>query len=370
MTIMTLIGLAIGLVLLVAGAEFLVRGAARLAASAGVPTLVVGLTVVAFGTSAPELAVSVGASLSGQADISIGNVVGSNIFNVLMILGLSAVIAPLTVARQIIRLDVPLTIGVSFLLLLFALDGRLQQTDGIVLLAGIVAYTVFAVVQGRKSGRDGEDDELAEEYHLERTGWQARLPAPWLLDWGLIALGLGLLVAGSQLLVDNAVTIARAMGVSELIVGLTIVSAGTSLPELATSVTASLRGQRDIAVGNVIGSNLFNILCVMGLSAAITPAGLTVPSAVLRFDLPVAIATAVACLPVFFSGNEISRWEGFLFIAYYGAYGAYLILNATGHDMLPAFNSAMLWFVLPLTAVTFAIVTLQTMHRRHHRSQS
>ena len=367
MTIMTWIGLAAGFALLVVGAELLVQGAARLAVSFGVPALVVGLTVVAFGTSAPELAVSVGAALSGQSDLSIGNVVGSNIFNVLMILGLSAAITPLSVARQIVRLDVPLTIGVSFLLLLFSLDGQLQQTDGVVLVMGIIAYTVFAIVQGLKSGRDEAETDV-EEYDLTRSRWQARLPAPWVLDAIGIGGGVALLVGGSQLMVNNAVVIARAMGVSELIVGLTIVSVGTSLPELATSMTASLRGQRDIAVGNVIGSNLFNILCVMGVTSSLAPGGLAVPSAVLRFDMPVAIAAAVACLPVFFSGNEISRWEGSLFVAYYAAYAAYLILNATDHSMLPAFNTAMLLFVIPLTVITFTIVTLQTLRRRKLRS--
>lgn len=330
--------LGLGLALLVIGAEMLVRGASRLAAALNISPLVIGLTVVAFGTSAPEIAVSVQSALSGQAgaDIAVGNVVGSNIFNVLFILGLAAMIVPLFVSQQLIRVDVPVMIAVSVLLLLLALDGLLSRWNGLLLFAGIVGYTVFAVLQGRREAAAVEV-EYAQEYGEKAVG-----PKAWLLNIFSIASGLVMLVAGADWLVDGAISIARAFGVSELVVGLTIVAAGTSLPEVATSIIASIRGERDIAVGNVVGSNIFNILAVLGLAALVAPNGVNVSMAALHFDIPVMLAVAVACLPIFFSGHLIARWEGCLFFAYYIAYTAYLIMTATRHDWLQEFETAMI----------------------------
>jgi cation:H+ antiporter len=344
----------IGLVALIVGAELLVRGAARLAVGFGISPLVVGLTVVAFGTSSPELAVSIGAALSGQADIALGNVIGSNIFNVLFILGVSALIGALVVAQQLIRLDVPLMIGVSFLLLLLGLDGRIGRLDGLLLFAGVVIYTVFAIRQSRKESKPVVA-EYDHEYGQERrTGlWQA------LRSIGLVIVGLLLLVVGARWLVDGAVSIARALELSELVIGLTIVAVGTSLPEVATSVIASLRGERDIAVGNIVGSNLFNILAVLGLSAVVAPNGVYVPSAALEFDIPFMIAVAVACLPIFFTGHRIARWEGALFLAYYVAYTIYVILDAAMHDALPAYSTVLLEFAVPLTALTLGVLAVR-----------
>ncbi|MDX1656258.1 MAG: calcium/sodium antiporter, partial [Candidatus Competibacteraceae bacterium] len=262
MDVMTLVLFGLGFVLLVGGAEWLVRGASHLAAASGIPPLIIGLTVVAFGTSAPELAVSVQSALNGQADIALGNVVGSNILNVLLILGLAALIVPLTVSHQLIRLDVPLMIGVSLLVWLLSLDGSLGRLDGLLLVAGIIAYTAFSVIKGRQESQGG--DEFEQEF-----GDPGRRGMAWNL--GLIAAGLALLVLGASWLVDGAVMMARYFGISELIIGLTIVSVGTSLPEIAASVVASLRGERDIAVGNVVGSNLFNLLLVLGVTATVAP---------------------------------------------------------------------------------------------------
>jgi cation:H+ antiporter len=344
----------IGLVALIVGAELLVRGASRLAVGFGISPLVVGLTVVAFGTSSPELAVSIGSALSGQADIALGNVVGSNIFNVLFILGVSALIGALVVAQQLIRLDVPLMIGVSFLLLLLGLDGRIGRLDGLLLFAGIVAYTVFAVYQSRK------ESKLVEAEYDHEYGQDGRMGL-WriLRNVGLVIVGLVLLVVGARWLVDGAVSIARALELSELVIGLTIVAVGTSLPEVATSVIASLRGERDIAVGNIVGSNLFNIMAVLGLSAAVAPNGVQVPVAALQFDIPFMIAVAVACLPIFFTGYRIARWEGALFLAYYVAYTIYVILDATEHDALPAYSTMLLGFAVPLTAVTLGLLAVR-----------
>lgn len=349
---MTLILFIFGASLLIAGAELLVRGASRIAVSAGISPLVVGLTVVAFGTSAPELAVTLGASISGQADVALGNVVGSNIANVLLVLGLSAVVAPLVVSVQLVRLDVPLMIGASILVYLFAFDGGIGRGEGGVLFAVVVLYTAFLAWQSRR------ETLAAREVELPLAGIEPGLAERprWAWNVVLVAVGLGLLVVGARWLVQGAVAAAVAMGVSKLVIGLTVVALGTSLPELATSVLASLKGERDIAVGNLVGSNLFNLLAVLGLGATLSPEGIPVAAAALGFDLPVMIAVAVACLPIFFTGYAIARWEGGLFLGYYAAYTLYLILAASRHDALPLYSNTMALFVLPLTAVTLAVL--------------
>lgn len=349
---MTLILFLLGLAALVAGAELLVRGASRLARTLGASPLVVGLTVVAFGTSAPEIAVSVGAVASGTTDLAIGNVVGSNILNVLLILGLSALIAPLCVHVQIIRQEVPLMIGASLVLVALSLDGRIGRGEAALLCALLMAYTTFLVLQARRAPRDDQDE-------FDRDAPASQWDRHWAVQLLLVAGGLGLLVLGAGWLVDAAIVFARSLGVSELIIGLTIVAAGTSMPEIATSVMASLRGQRDIAVGNVIGSNMFNILGCLGVSGLVSSAGLQVPDSVLNFDLWVMVATALACLPVFLTGREIARWEGAVFLGYYLAYTAYLVLAAREHAALQAYSSAMLSFVIPLTIVTLVAVMLR-----------
>ena len=344
----------LGLFLLIGGAELLVRGSSRLAAAVGISPLVIGLTVVAFGTSAPELAVTLQATLAGQADIAVGNVVGSNIFNILFILGISALITPLVVSQQLIRLDVPLMIGVSVLTVGMALDRSIDRVEGLILVAGLVTYTVWLIRQSRR-----EHAAVKLEYEREYGKVKERDTKAILLQILIASAGLALLVLGSRWFVEGGISIARLMGVSELIIGLTLIAAGTSLPEVATSIVAGLRGERDIAVGNVIGSNIFNILGVLGSAAIFAPTGIAVPTAVLSFDLPVMLAVAVACLPIFFHENRIDRWEGGLFLGYYLAYTAYLILDSTGHDYLPYFSAVMLWFVMPLTAITIVVVLLR-----------
>ena len=340
----------VGLLALIAGAELLVRGASKLALSFGISPLVVGLTVVAFGTSSPELAVSVKSAWSGQVDIALGNVVGSSIFNVLFILGLSALITPLLVAQQLIRQEVPVMVGASFLLLALAWDGGISRWDGALLFGLLLAYLVFVIRQSRRENRS-IDAEYAQEF-----GDGRRWDRHWSVQLLLIAGGLALLVMGSDWLVGAAVVFAKQLGLSELVIGLTIVAAGTSMPEVATSVVAALRGERDIAVGNVVGSNTFNILCVLGLSSLVAPASLTVPVSMLSFDLPVMIAVAVACLPIFFTGNLIARWEGALFLGYYVAYTAYVVMAAQSHDALTGYGFVMTTAVLPLTVVTLLLV--------------
>jgi cation:H+ antiporter len=341
-----------GIVLLTLGAEALVRGASRLAALLGISPLVIGLTVVAFATSAPEMAVSVRSALGGQSDLALGNIVGSNILNVLLILGLSAVITPMVVAQQLVRLDVPLMIGASLLLPVLAWNGRVDRWEGLLLVAAAIVYTAFLVRQSRR-----ESAEVVAEYTREFGAAPAAAGGLALAgNAGLALLGLGLLVVGARFFLDAAVALATAMGVSELVIALTVVAAGTSLPEIAASVVAAVRGERDIAVGNVVGSNLFNLLWVLGAAAAVGKGGVAVSSAVLRFDIPVMIAVAIACLPIFANGHRIERWEGLLFLGAYLGYTAYVVLAATEHGHLPAYSMAMRWFVLPLVGVTLAVV--------------
>lgn len=347
---------AAGLVALVAGAELLVRGASRLALSIGVSPLVVGLTVVAFGTSAPEMTVSVGAALAGQGELALGNAVGSNIFNVLFILGLAALITPLAVHVQVIRQEAPVLVGSAVLLMLLALDGTIGGIDGALLTALLVVYTVFLVRQSRS-------EAAAQALKAPATAATATTGGPSRVrQLAFILVGLVLLVGGAQALVAAAVGFARAWGVSEVVIGLTIVAAGTSLPEVAASVMAALRGERDIAVGNVVGSCIFNMLGVIGLgglaAAAAAGGGLPVPPAVANFDLWVMLAALVACLPVFLTGREVARWEGALFLGYYAAYTTFLVLRTQDHAALPAFSSTMMGFVVPLTVVTLVVSLL------------
>jgi cation:H+ antiporter len=349
-----------GLIFLIAGAESLVRGASKLALSFGLSPLVVGLTVVAFGTSSPELAVSVKSAYAGQADIALGNVVGSNILNILFILGISALIAPLVVARQVVRQEVPIMIGASVLLFVLALDGTISRGDGTMLVVLLTGYTFFLIRQSRQAGPESVADDLKES---DTSGTRA-MDRHWPVQLLLIVAGLALLVLGSNWLVESAVAFARRFGISEMVIGLTIIAAGTSLPEVATSVMAAIRGERDIAVGNVIGSNLFNIFAVLGVSALVAPVALSVPQAMISFDLLVMLAVAIACLPIFFTGNLIARWEGALFLGYYLAYTSYLILAAQEHDALQTYGTVMGWVVLPLTAVTITVFAWREWHRR------
>ncbi|MEJ7931774.1 calcium/sodium antiporter [Ramlibacter sp. AN1015] len=367
---MIAINFAIGLVALIAGAELLVRGASKLALSFGISPLVVGLTVVAFGTSAPEVAVSLRSAYAGQVDLAMGNVVGSSIFNVLFILGVSALVAPLIVSRQLIRQEVPIMLASFVLLFLLALDQRIARLDGIACLVLLALYNVFLVLQSRREQRlqnaraEADGAEPAEK--PDPNAWDARA---W-VQIGLVLAGLVLLVFGARALVDAAVAVARLLGLSELVIGLTIIAAGTSLPEVAASVMAAYRGQRDIAVGNVVGSNIFNVLGVLGVSSLLAPDALPVALSMLRFDLLVMIAIGVACLPIFFTGNVIARWEGALFLGYYLAYTAYIIMAAQDRDALEPFSFAMAAFVLPITFLTLGLIGWREWDQRRRRRRS
>ncbi len=338
---MTTILFFVGLAALGLGAELLVRGASRLSLSFGISPLVVGLTVVAFGTSAPEMAVSVGAAFTGKVDVAIGNVVGSNIFNILVILGVSALIVPLAVHVQVIRQEVPVMIAATLAFIVLAIDGELAFVEAALLFAALIAYVSFLVVQSRREGKTAAD-EFADEMPPPAT-WDSH----WTVQVLLVIAGLALLVVGADWLVDAAVGFARALGVSDLVIGLTIVAAGTSLPEVAASLTAALRGERDIAVGNVVGSNVFNLLGCLGLAGIAAPAGLPVAPELLRVDLWVMLAATLACLPVFLYRHEIRRWQGGLFCAAYVGYAAFLVLAAQQHSLLDVYTLVLAWGVLP-----------------------
>ena len=311
--------IAAGFVALVIGADWLVKGASRLALSVGITPLIVGLTVVAFGTSAPELAVSVTSALGGEADLAVGNVVGSNIANVLLILGVSALVAPLVVHQQLVRIDVPIMLGASVLFYVLALDGNLNLWDGALMASSIVGYVIFLVVESRRE----KDPLVLAEY--DELNEDAAKPHSSLSSVFWVLIGMVGLVGGSQLLVTGAVSIATALGVSELIIGLTVLAIGTSLPELATSVVAASRGERDIAVGNIVGSNIFNILSVLGFTRVAAMGNVPVSADALRVDIPIMLAVTLLCLPMFRSGYEITRAKGMVFLAAYAWYLIYLV---------------------------------------------
>ena len=338
---MTAVLFVAGLGLLIGGAELLVRGASRIAAAAGISPLVVGLTVVAFGTSAPELAVTAAASLGGDPDLALGNVVGSNVLNVLLILGVSALVAPLLVQKRLVRLEVPFMIAISALVVILSLNRVISRTEGIILFLGGLTYTAVLVLRAR----------AVAPPRMERAGPPAT-PASITLNVVLVLGGLGLLVLGSRWIVAGAEAMAQAFGIPQLVIGLTVVAAGTSLPELATSIVAALRGERDMAVGNVIGSNIFNLLIVLGAASMLAPGGVDVPLSALTFDLPVMLAVAVVCLPIFFTGLKIDRLEGFIFLGFYVIYTTYLVLDAANHDALDALQDGILFVALPLTVLT------------------
>lgn len=344
------LGLVAGLVLLVAGAEGLVRGASRLAVAARISPVVIGLTVVAFGTSAPELAVSVGGALTGTPDVAVGNALGSNVFNVLAILGVAAIVGGLVVHQRIVRFDVPLVIAITAVAWLLAADGRLSRWDGLLLGLGLLGYSVWSYRAARR-----EPTEIAAEY-TEAFGTGPAAPTPRLMRAAaLVLVGLAALVGGAQMLVAAATGIAAALGVSDLVVGLTVVAAGTSLPELATSILAAARGQRDIAVGNVVGSNIFNLTGVLGIAALVGPDGLPVAADVITGAFPVTLLAAFVALPALASGLVVERWEGGLLALGYLAYVVSVVLAGTKSPLAPAVDVGVLIGLAVLAVVLIAV---------------
>lgn len=311
-----------GLGLLYIGAQTLIKGGTGLALRLGLTPLVIGLTVIAYGTSSPEMVVSLQAALSGNGAISIGNVVGSNICNIALILGLCALVTPVTASSQIIRREIPIMMAATVVLCVFLLDDTLARWEGAVLFLGVVVYTVTTVRAARKQTE--ADKVLAAEFKSQiASGGEAESAKVSLgAAIGFTVLGLGLLVAGSHFFVSGAVTLAEGWGISQTVIGLTIVAVGTSMPELATSLVAAIRKQSDVAIGNVVGSNIFNIVGILGLCALIKP--ISAPGISL-VDLGLMLAIAVALLPLCKTGGRISRAEGAVLLAVYAGYTWWLI---------------------------------------------
>lgn len=354
-------GIVGGMIALIAGGELLVRGASNLAAALGVSPLIIGLTVVALGTSAPELAVSIRSCLAGNTGLAVGNAVGSNISNLLLILGVSSLITPIAVSARLFRLDIPAMICAAVVLLIFGWDGLLDWTEGAVCVLALVAYFVFTVKQGRKeSAIAAADAALAEgeiTYDPKTSTWLTTV-----LDLVKLIAGIALLVLGASWLVDACVLLAKMAGVSDLVIGLTIVAIGTSLPELVTSIMAGLRGQLELAVGNVVGSNILNILLVLGASAIVAPAGVAVDSQSVAFDIPVMIAISIAAMPVLFTGLGISRLEGGAMATYYLAYLGYLSWHALSSPSTDTPVTQTTLFLAPL--VPFIAYVLHASRRK------
>ena len=311
----------LGLAALVAGAELIVRGGSRVAAGLGVAPIIIGVTVVSIGTSTPELAVGIEAAVQGNGSLAVGNIAGTNVVNLLLILGLSAALRPLTMHTQTLRLDLPVMVVAAVLVMLLAWDGLLSRGEGVLLAACAVVYTVVIVRIARK-----ERAFVKQEYDREYAPEADKPPATNVLwNFALLLGGIAIVIVGADLLVDGATGLARAQGVSEAVIGLTIVAIGTSAPELVTTIVSTVRGERDIAVGNLLGSSVFNLFLILGITAAVPAGGIVVESSLAHVDLPVMVAVAVLCIPVFFTGRRVSRWEGIGFMGLYGGYLAYLL---------------------------------------------
>ena len=348
-----------GLLLLIIGAEMLVRAAVRVAAHLKVRPLIIGLSIVALGSSAPQMAVSLQATFAQNSDIAVGSVMGSNIFNLLVTLGLSALIIPLRVSRHLLRLDIPLLIGASALVFGLAWNEQLSAFDGALLLGVLVLYLGLLWRQSRHAADPQQAPSVAAS-----TG------KPWNSSVLLMLVGLVLLIVAGRLLVAAAVDVAIELGLSERIIGLTIVAVGTSLPALATSLIAALRGQRDLAVGNIIGSNLFNLLGVLGITALLAPTPLSVSPNALDFDLPVMLGVTVLCLPMFYTGYRITRAEGLLLLALYAVYGLHVVSFTMGMPLAGRLERLMLLYVLPALLAFLLFTSLRAWRRQHHKRES
>ena len=302
---------AVGLTMLYFGAEWMVRGSVAIANKFQISQLVIGLTIVAFGTSTPELAVSVSSALQGMSDVALGNVVGSNIVNIGLILGIAAIISPIVVARNVIKKEIPILIGVSFLLVLISIDGEISFVDGLILVSGVVVFSIFSYKTSKKeTAVESESAVITQTIAIPKSIF-------------LIGIGLVLLTFGSFVTVENAVNIAQQIGLSERIIGLTLVAVGTSLPELITSVIAAKKGHVDLSIGNIVGSNMFNILAIVGISSTIS--GITV-NELMWTDYYIMIGFALVLIPIMKTGFVINRKEGVLLFAGYIAYTITLIL--------------------------------------------
>jgi len=352
----TILWFIVGLVALIGGAELLVRSVSRLAVIAGISKLVIGLTVVAFGTSAPELAVSIQAGVTGQTDIMIGNIVGSNLTNILLILGLSALIIPLKVHKTLIKVDLPFLIVITILVYILGLNGFFTIWECLLLTVILAIYLFYLFRQ-----KGDVDIPLAEGEDVKKHS----VPK----DLVLLVIGFAGLILGARWIVSSAIIFAEMAGVSELVIGLTVVAIGTSLPEIVISLLAAFKGEKDIAVGNIVGSNILNFLAVLGVSGMFIPEAIPIQQSLLDVDLILLIGATILCFPIFFTGRRIVRWEGAVFLVLYIAYLLYQFLIASDHEVLEVFIALMLYFVFPmiLLLVTTAFIA-ETKKRYRYRN--
>jgi cation:H+ antiporter len=358
-----LVLIALGLIVLVVGAELLVRGSVRLAAAAGLSPMVIGLTVVSLGTSSPELGVSLQAALAGDDGLAIGNVIGSSIFNLTFLLGIGAVVTPLLVKQRLVRIDVPILIGLVAVLWVMSLDGRIGRLEGLLLLAGGVGYSILVV---RAEGAESPDVRAEYDRALQEAGGRSLVPLGRAAF--LVVLGLAGLIAGGHWMVEGAAQMARDLGIDELIIGLTIVAIGTGLPEIAATVLAAMRREPDLAVGNAIGSSIYNVLIVLGVCAAAAPRGLSVAPSGIWFDIPVLSLAALLCVPVFLWGGRVTRGEGLLLLAFYLGYLGILVRTARLQTALTGPSPDLAWFLVPPLAFLGMVFLEAGLRRRRNRT--
>ena len=318
--------LAIGLIALVIGSEWLVKGGSRLAAGLGISPILVGLTVVSIGTSMPELAVGLRAAASGNGSLAVGNIAGTNIVNVLLILGLSALIRPLSLHLRTLKLDLPMMTAAALLLWLLAADGTLAMSGGAVLTVGALLYTAVLIVSARRESQSVQA-EFADEYATPVVNGRSR--ATMARDLALLLVGIVVVVIGADWLVGGAVGVGQTFGVSDAFIGLTVVAIGTSAPELATTLVATFRGERDIAIGNLLGSSVYNILLILGLTVLGAGRALHLDPDLVRIDIPLMALVALVCIPIFLTGRRVSRREGGAMVAAYLAYLTFLVISQT-----------------------------------------
>ncbi len=361
----TVISFVGGLVGLLISGHIVVSAASKIGARLGLTPMVIGLTIVAAGTSAPELAVVFQSIAAEDTELAVGSIIGSNIANVLLVLGLTAAMGTIRVAARVVRVDVPVMIAASVAFLVLSLDQRLSRPDGLLLVACLVAFVVWtlksatpAEAESGSGGGSGADDS-PDRAIVESDRSVGLSTAGLLVQIVLLVGAIAALAVAAGFVVSGAEGIAISLGVPELIVGLTIVAIGTSTPEIVTTLIAAINGDRDLAVGNAVGSNIFNILLVLGSTSALAPDGIVISEDALTLDLPILLAAAVACLPVVFWDNKLDRWEGVVFVAYYIAYLVFLVLDATGNRASDPFAFVMVAFVMPLTALTVLVVVLR-----------
>ncbi len=355
MSPLDLVFFIIGLVLLVVGAEGLVRGATRLGRLAGLSPLVIGLTIVSFATTAPEASVSIVAASQGRGGLAVGNVLGSNIFNTLVVAGAAAAIIVIPVSNLTIRKDLPVLIAATLIVYIFAVNRNVAEWEGILLLLVLVGFITFSVLQSRRTARATRESRVTRTRQAALRDMGAGL--------GLAAVGATFLILGSRLFVNSASDIATALGVSELIIGLTIVSAGTSAPELTTAVIAALRGQTDLAIGNAVGASVINVLGVIGAAALVSKGGLEVPSDALRLDFPVALSVGIIVLAIAIIGRQAGRRDGLFMLGFYGVYLIALIAISIDHDLLTPASIIVFGVVLPVSAITASYVIFRAVRR-------